>query len=172
MMSNTVKWIIRILAGLAVLFLVVALGALVFRYINGSAWQTGPLTLRADEGERGIPWSPMPEGHIPLRPDRWHSGGMVGRIFPFGTLLGLLFCLGFLILVGMGVAAVLAFTRLRKPAPALVTGVPFTPPIEPAVTAGLTHPCPNCQRPVNDDWNHCPYCGIALIPPDEPISAT
>jgi hypothetical protein len=149
-MSNTVKWIFRILAGLAVLFLVVALGALVFRYLTGSTWQIGSLTLRSWEGGREIPKSILPWDHIPLRPYRWHSGVIFDGIFPFGNFFGLLLCLGFLILIGMGVAAVLAFTRLRKPVPATVTGAP----------ARL---CPNCQHPVNEEWNHCPNCGTLLI---------
>lgn len=24
------------------------------------------------------------------------------------------------------------------------------------------HPCPNCKRSVQDDWQNCPYCGTAL----------
>ncbi len=22
--------------------------------------------------------------------------------------------------------------------------------------------CPSCQKPIQSDWSHCPYCGVAL----------
>jgi hypothetical protein len=32
-----------------------------------------------------------------------------------------------------------------------------------------TSSCPNCGRPVQADWNNCPYCGTNLRPPEPPV---
>lgn len=162
-MSKTLKWIIGILAGLAIVFLVVTVGYLVFNYVNGPTWMLETRAFRHWEGEQGFPRHFMPEDGIPLRPNRLLSGD----IFPFRGFFGIFFCLGMLILLGMIVAAlIIALTRTRKPATAVVANVPSPSPNEPTEMAAPSNLCPNCQRPVNEEWNHCAYCGTALNPSD------
>jgi hypothetical protein len=100
---------------------------------------------------------------MPMRPNRWMPFGLLRGFFPFGGFFGGLLCLGFLVLIVLGVAALVAsLTRSQKPAAAIASEAPSTPPAEQAEMAAPSRLCPNCQRPVHDDWSHCPYCGTAL----------
>jgi len=77
--------------------------------------------------------------------------GMMGGygLAPFGwigMLLMWVFPLGVLVLALLGIVwLVNAVSRPKS-----------QPPVAPAKT------CPNCARPVQADWRHCPHCGTAL----------
>jgi len=162
-MSKTMKWMIGILVGLLVICSLAAAGYLVFSRINLSA--RGVTILRDWDGNRPFDRDVAPWDHMPMSPNRWAPDGMMRGFFPFGGLVGGLVCLGFLSLVVLGIAAlVISLRRSRKPATATLSQVePATPGEgEDIATPALT--CSNCQRPVNEDWSHCPYCGATLTP--------
>jgi hypothetical protein len=82
-------------------------------------------------------------------------GGMMGGGFSFmhpfgwgGMLLAWLIPLGVVLLLVFGAVALL--NSLNRP------GNITQPP------AALSRTCPNCSRPAQGDWNHCPYCGQDL----------
>ncbi|HEY5901636.1 MAG TPA: zinc ribbon domain-containing protein [Anaerolineales bacterium] len=77
--------------------------------------------------------------------------GMMGGwgFAPFawvGMLFMWLIPVGFLVLLGLGIAWLVR--SLGSP----------TPPTPPAPGRS----CPNCGRSVQTDWSNCPYCGTAL----------
>jgi len=83
----------------------------------------------------------------------WGMMGGWGRGWGFGPsvwmgIFMLLFPLGFLTLLALGIAwLVKALTASGGQTPA---------------APGKT--CPNCGRPVQTDWQVCPYCGQKLTP--------
>ena len=161
-MSKTTKWIIGIFVGLVVVCVVAALGLLAFSPMHGSAWVMGVHPPRYWDGGRFNPGNVMPWDDMPMRPHRWGRG-----FLPFGGLFRGLFCLGFLLLIGLGVAAlILAITQSRKPAAAIATPAAPTPLVEQTQEAIPARSCPSCQKPIDDGWSHCPYCGTTLTPPD------
>jgi hypothetical protein len=159
-MSKTWKWIIGILIGLIVMCVIAALGFIAFGSMHGTSWVMGAHMPRTWDGGRFNPGNETPWDDMPMRPNR------LGRGFlPFGGLLRGLFCVGFLFLIGLGVAAlIVAITRSRKPVAAMA---PPTPVAEQAQTTIPAKSCPNCQRPVDEGWSHCPYCGTTLTPPEQ-----
>ena len=161
-MSRTWKWIIGIIIGLVVVCAVAALGFWAFGSMHGSTWTLGGHMPRYWEGGRLNRGYMMPWNNMPMRPYGFGRGYL-----PFGGFFRGLIGLGFLFLIGLGVAAlVLAITRSRKPAAAIVAPATSTPPAEQAQAAIPARSCPNCQRPVDEGWSHCPYCGTALTPPE------
>ena len=68
-------------------------------------------------------------------------GGLFGLLF---TLLGLLIPIGLLVLLILGVVWL-----VRSPG-STTTAVPPSPT------------CRHCGRPIQVDWQHCPYCGEEL----------
>jgi hypothetical protein len=160
-MSKTWKWIIGILIGLVVLCVVAGLAFMVFGSIRGGAWVMGTHMPRYWGGGRLNPRNDIPWEHMPMRPNLWMRG-----FLPFGGLLRGLFCLGFLVLLGLGVATlIVAFTKSRKPAAAIAS--PAAPVAEQAQAPIPSRSCPNCQHEVDKDWNHCPFCGTALTSPEQ-----
>lgn len=103
--------------------------------------------------------------------DGWRGYGMrgpgmmgFGRRSMFGGLIGGLFCLGFLALIGLGIYWLVK--RLRKPAAASASVATFaapvaaeTSPVASETTIAEVHPCTKCGEPVQDGWKHCPNCG-------------
>lgn len=83
--------------------------------------------------------------------------GMMGRGFGFfhpmawtGMVLGWLFGLAILVLLGLGIASLIRY--LSEPrSHSDSTALP-----EPAVN------CPNCGRAAQPEWNTCPFCGTSL----------
>jgi hypothetical protein len=73
--------------------------------------------------------------------------GMMGGLNTFGWLLPCLIPFGLLVLLGGGLAWLLATTFRPSPGSS-------------GVSAEAT--CPNCNRPVQADWQICPYCGTSL----------
>jgi hypothetical protein len=149
-MSKTLKWILGIVIGLIVVAVVLAgVGLVVSRWHGGYAMMGGP-ELRGWDGRRG--WS---DDQMPMMRDRSFPMGAARPFAPLWTLgIGLL-CLGGLALIVLGIIALVQVIRRPTPQPAAVA-----PAGEPATAA--THPCPSCERPVQDDWAHCPYCGTDL----------
>jgi hypothetical protein len=161
-MSKTAKWIIGIFIGLVVLCAVVALGFLALSPMRGTALVIGGHMPRLWEGGRPNPGNDMPWDNMPMRPNRVLRG-----FLPFGGLFRGLFCLGFLFLIGLGIAAlVLAITQTRKSPAAVAAPAAAAPPAQAAQAAIPAPTCPNCQRPVDEGWSHCPYCGTALTTPE------
>ncbi|GAB4505097.1 MAG: hypothetical protein Fur0043_20920 [Anaerolineales bacterium] len=76
-----------------------------------------------------------------------HGPGMMWGFAPFGWI-GMLFMalipLGFLALLVLGVVWLVRAVSGNVPAP----------------TAARA--CPNCGKPVQADWQNCPYCGVGL----------
>ena len=146
MISRTAKWIIGILLSLVVLAVVVLGGLWLLNWFGQGYGMMGPRGMMPFFDGRQMPFDGM-------RPYR--------GIFPFGgfRILGLLAgglaCLGFLVLL---VAGVIALAR--------GTGRPSQPAVTPTSIApqspAATETCPNCGRPVQADWSHCPYCGEDL----------
>ena len=166
-MSKTWKWIIGILVGLVLLCGVVSIGFMVFGRINESAWGLGAHAPRVWEGERLFPRNDSPWDDMPMHPNRFFPGRMMPGFLPFGGFFGGLFCLGFLLLILLGIVAlVLSLTRTRNQVAAVASEAPPAPIAEGVAMATPARACSNCQRPLNDDWSHCPYCGTALTPPD------
>jgi hypothetical protein len=159
-MSKTWKWIIGILIGLVVLCVIAGLALMVFGSIRGGTL-VGSHMPRYWDGGRLNPRNEVPWDNMPMRPNLWMRG-----FLPFGGLLRGLFCLGFLALLGLGVAAlVAAFTKSRKPAAAIAS--PAAPVAEQTQTPIPARSCPNCHNVVDNDWNHCPFCGTALKSPEQ-----
>jgi hypothetical protein len=159
------KWMIGILVGLLVLCLLAAAGYLVFNQINLPT--RGVTILRDWDGSRPFDRDVAPWDHMPMRPNRWAPEGMLRGFFPFGGMLGGLVCLGFLSLVVLGIVAlVISLRRSKKPAAAAPSQVGPATPGDGEEMAIPARACPNCQRPVIEDWSHCPYCGTALAPPE------
>lgn len=89
----------------------------------------------------GCPGCPM------MGPWGWGFGGMGWGIGLLMMLVGLLIPL---LILGLIIAAVVGLVQqaTRSGGPS----VPATP----------TARCPQCGRPVQSDWTHCPYCGASL----------
>ncbi len=155
-MSKTAKWILGIIAVLAVLG-VIAVGAfLVFR---GGFGGFRPMML----GRNGAPGF-MP----PFRQDGPHGFNFPGRNFGPGFrrpgFFGIPFfmpiipLLGLLVIVAI-VLGIIWAARGRQPAlkPAAVEQP--LPQVAASAAAPASAACPQCQRPTQPDWMHCPYCG-------------
>lgn len=181
-MKTSTKWILGILLGVVVLGLVCVVGVIGYNLWGGSSgWALETRSGQLWGDENATPWRMMPYNRMPMRPyGDFHMspyGGMRGAWFGFFSPLRLvgfpLLCLGFLALVVIGIVLLVRGTRKPQPAAiaaaapvAAATSEPTTvaepaPPAEAAQTAAT--PCPNCARPVQADWSHCPYCGTALL---------
>lgn len=146
-MRNTWKYI---LTGVVVVIIILVLAAgvlLVLRsgFFGGRTLANGPFGPRLHS----------PFGFMPMM----GGFGIGGLIF---MLFGLLIPLGILGLLVAGVIALFTRSRVVPPAPPVP---PSASPVAPLVTAEPNAPvktCPNCGRPVQADWTHCPYCGAPL----------
>jgi hypothetical protein len=157
-MSKTWKWIIGIVIGLVVICVIAGLAFIAFGAMQRPELVMSNRLPRMWDGGRLNPRNDIPWNNMPMRPNMWMRG-----FLPFGGLLRGMFCLGFLVLIGLGVAALIGvFTQSRKPAAAVATPTPAAPVAEQAPATIPAGSCPNCQRPVEEGWNHCPYCGTSL----------
>jgi hypothetical protein len=124
-MNKTLKWILYILLGLVVIAVV---AGIVFAVFGGF-------------------------GYGMMRPGIWVGDHMRFTNSPIRLIFGGLLCLGILLLVVLGIAALItAVVRGNRPAP----------PTSPTQIAAAEHPCPNCGRITQEDWKTCPYCGTPL----------
>jgi hypothetical protein len=168
-MKKSTKWILGIGIGLLCLAALVAIGYVAFSWWNGSSWMMGARAYRGWGDERALPWQGMPGQRMPWRempmhPDRGMPFTRINVFYPLRIAAGGLLCLGLLALIGLGVIA-------------LVRSVsrPSQPAETPMVQASAALACSNCERPVQDDWKLCPYCGNQLaenpageLPPTSP----
>jgi uncharacterized membrane protein len=144
-MNKTLKWILGILIGLLVLAAIAAVAFFGFGGWYGHGMM-GAYGFRNWEG-RGV--MPMHPGGFWGRSGGFRGGGF----FWLGMLPGLLFNLGILVLIVLGVIyLVRALTGHRAPA---TTNAQISA-AEPVKT------CSNCGKSVQADWMHCPYCGNSL----------
>lgn len=91
----------------------------------------------------------------------WRGGMMDGWSW-MGRGHGLFFPFGFL---GMGLMMlwpVVLVVLLVLGGVAIVNNLNGSKRTAPPQTALPAHPCPNCSKPVQADWNNCPYCGNPL----------
>ena len=159
-MKTSSKWILGIVIGLVVLAALGAVGYLAARQWIGGRGPAEAYARPYWDGDRAMPWRGMPWQGMPGQIMPHHSGqilpgfrpGAFMLLFPAG--LGLL-CLGLLALIGLGAVALVRSLKGTSTAAAPVQA------IQPAEAPAMT--CPNCGRPVQDDWGHCPYCGTALL---------
>ncbi len=168
-MSRTLKWIIGIVIAVVVIAAVVLVGFWAFTHFVGIG--------RVVAINRGFPmpnygpnYGPnngprLPYRNMPMMPYYGYPGSRLGGLLPLGISL-----FGFLVIVGL--IALVLILLFRRPATAAYTPA-ATGPVEEtttapssaapaATTAPATHPCPNCGRVVQDDWNVCPYCSTQL----------
>lgn len=149
-MSTVAKWIVGIVIGLLVLAALAVFGLLIFLRFSGASGLVGFHAVRPFEG-RVYPMQPF--NRLPTQ--------RFGGVLPFGFFLGRLIFPVFLILIVIGgIILLFGLLRSRRPATASITN---TAPITSAAPGQtLSRACPNCERMVQDDWTHCPYCGTEL----------
>jgi hypothetical protein len=168
-MNKGLKWFLGIVIGLVLVAALVGVGFVAFNHWRGSGWMMANRNIRSFNNERAFPWRNMP-GIIrppeenPIRPFARAPLARFGVFRPLPALFGCLVCLGFLILVVLGV--VYLVRGPRKPQQAAVGPAPIAPPTTaspaPSPVQATSHPCPHCGQLIQDDWKHCPYCGGPL----------
>ncbi len=176
-MKTRTKWILGIIVGLVVVAVIV--GAAFFFF---NRWHFGGGWMMSDRFFG--PFDDWPEMHMnPIQrmPGRFHGGF---GFFPWRAIGGGLVCLSLLaLLIGGVVLLVRSLRRSNQPATTTAPSAPVTTPAAPApaasaipfeaaptvaavtpapVTAPESKTCSSCQRPVQPDWSHCPYCGNNL----------
>jgi hypothetical protein len=175
-MKKVWKWVIGVVIVLVVVAALVG-GAFLMRshFANvvsvAKSTQPGLRVPGFDDGQRGPGRYP---GMMPFGGGGWGDGygrhmrgfGMMGfgRRSLFGGLIGGLFCLGFLALIGLGIYWLVR--RLRKPAvasaPVATVAAPVAAETKPVASDAMVadvHPCSKCGEPVQNSWKHCPNCG-------------
>ena len=146
-MNTATKWIIGIVVGLILLTAIVGIGYLAFSRWPGPIWVMRSPGIHPWEDGRGMP----------LLPFRGLPAQRFIGFFPLRFLGGGLIFTGALVLIVLGV--IWLVRSLGRPQPSSPLAVP-TP--APAVPQPAAQACPNCKRPVQEDWSHCPYCGADL----------
>lgn len=145
--KTTTKWILGIAIGLIALVAIVSLGYLIFNHWGEPVWAIRAPGIHPREG-----WRDMP-----MRPYRVMPPQRIIRYFPLRFLGGGLIYLGLLALIILGIIALIrGLGRPQTSALAAQTGSAAV------VTQATSQICPNCKRPVQEDWQHCPYCGTDL----------
>ncbi|MBI5955371.1 MAG: hypothetical protein HY871_00055 [Chloroflexi bacterium] len=95
----------------------------------------------------------------------WGPGGMMGGWYPGGMMGGPGFGLGLFRLLTMAAMVGLPVLFLVLLALGIVWLVKyFSAPQAPGATAAVqpSATCKSCQKPVQADWQVCPYCGNKL----------
>ena len=144
-MKTSTKWILGILIGLVVVAVLVALGFFAFGSWDRPGMIIGPRAFRYWEDRGEVPFPRMP-----MRPERMMPMVWFG-VSPWRMFAGSLLWLGLFVLIVLGVITLAH--GLRRPAQAVVAPVQSISP---------ARACPNCDRPLQPDWVHCPYCGHDL----------
>lgn len=153
------KWIIGIVVGLIVVAVLVGAAFLVHGFLmSGHSVATlripAPNTGQGPQGNQprrfGMPGNGMPyngKSYNGMPGFGWHRHGMMGfgPMMAFGGMIFGLLCLGGLVLLVIGIVWL-----VRRPTA-----------VQP-VAAPVLHACPKCEKPVQADWNNCPYCGKKL----------
>lgn len=149
-MSTAAKWIVGIIIGLLVLAALAVFGLLIFLRFNGANGLLGFHAVRPFEGRV-----------YPIQPFNRLPTHRFGGLLPFGFFLGRLIFPVFFILIVLG-GIILLFGLLRARRPAIASRMNAAPMTSTAPGQSQSRACPNCERAVQDDWNHCPYCGTEL----------
>ena len=141
-MKKVWKWILGIVIGLVVL--VVLVGA---AFLMRGGFHAGRI-----ENEHLRTWSQQAPGMMPNSGFGYQMGGPgrmnYGGMGVFGGFLGGLIALGFLTLIVLGIVWLARNLRTLKPVD--------MPTVAPAVVMTT---CKKCGKPIQADWNNCPYCG-------------
>lgn len=154
-MNKTLKWILGIVAALLVLAVIAGVVFFVAGHWGGARWMMGARSSPFFDDRYGRRFM-MPMGH------GWFPMMRFGGFFPLGLLFGGLFwgLVTFLVVLG-----VISLFRGRKSAGQTVVSAtpaaPVAPPVE-THSQSVVHVCSNCGRAVQEDWEHCPYCGNKL----------
>jgi hypothetical protein len=141
--------------GLVVIAVLVGVGFMVFGF---HAYRS-EARLMPGFSQRG--YGIMPYGGF----EHMRAPGMMGRGWsPLGGFFGGLICLGFLVLLVLGI--IWLVRSLRRPTtvasvPTAVASMPApvsqsTPEVMPEA---VVNPCKRCGKPLQDDWKVCPHCG-------------
>ena len=163
-MKTITKWILGIVISLVVVVALAAIGFLVMSRWGGAGWMMDGRAGQFWDGGRALPWRGLPGREMPIHPN-WRVPVLwFGGFSPLRMIAGGLIWLGLLALIVLGVLT-LVRGLIRPPQPAIVSVTETSPASASAPVSGQvpSQACPNCQRPVQDDWNHCPYCGYALL---------
>jgi hypothetical protein len=159
-MSKGLKWFLSIIAGLAIVTVLVLAGFWVFNRWHEGGWMMGDRVYRFNDGwalpGRNVPGQGTPLNERPMQPV-W--GRPVSRLGGFHPLQALFLCLigvGFIVLV---VGAVVYLVRPQHPVAPSVAALPPAPAASPVSIQACSH----CGRTVQVDWSHCPYCGSPLM---------
>jgi hypothetical protein len=161
-MSKVWKWIIGIVAVLVVVGVVVG-GAWVVRnrlFKMERVFLANPPSQQAPEGRVPGPFFGQRDGLRGMMPYGGRMFHMMGRggfgmdRMGFGGLVGGLFMLGLLALIGVGIAALVrGANRPVGTVAAVAAPVAVTPP------PAMVHACKKCGQSVQDGVNFCPNCG-------------
>jgi hypothetical protein len=95
-----------------------------------------------------------PRGMMPFGGRGYNMMGRMGFGMGFGGLIGGVFILGLLVLLGLSIAALVR--GASRPVAAVSTAAApaaVTPP------PAMMHACKKCGQPVQDGGNFCPNCG-------------
>jgi len=147
-MKKVWKWVIGIVLGLFVLAVLVGVGFMAFRGFHAVRVQDGYTRGWSQQGPGRMPNDGF---GLPMRgPGMMDRGGMM----PFLGFIGGLVCLGILVLIGLGIIWLVRAThksaRVESPATSM------DPAEMPAPTMDT---CKKCGKPIQAEWNNCPYCG-------------
>lgn len=168
-MKKGLKWLLGIVIGLVIVAALVIGALVVFNHFRGSGVFATNRSYRFSYNQRVMPWQNMPGLTRPpernfVRPFVTSPFSRIGMFRPLSWLFGCLVCLGFIILVVLGVVYL-----IRGPRRAQQSAVSPAPMASPAATAApsapvqaTVHACPHCGQMVQDDWKHCPHCGGPL----------
>jgi uncharacterized membrane protein len=147
-MSTTAKWIIGIVIGLLIVAALAVFGFIIFIRLNGAGGVIGYHSIRPFEGQI-----------FPQRPFNRLPGQRISAFLPLGFFLGRLIFPAFLFLIVIaGIILLFSLFRSRRPAANSISSTAT----EIASDHATRRSCPNCERAVQDDWSHCPYCGTIL----------
>lgn len=198
-MKTMIKWILGIVIGLLVVAVLVAAGIFFFSRWTYPAWsmesrmeqrfegrQLPPRQVNPPQGapRQNNPPRADPRGeipyyhhmqpyHMPMYPYGGFDRRPFTRFFPLGLIFGSLLWLCFLALAIYGGIALVR--NLRSPRQASETPAPAVAApleVEEAQPIPAMHACPSCERLVQEDWSHCPYCGASLHPGELDIPTT
>jgi hypothetical protein len=174
-MKTSTKWILGIVIALLVLCVIGGVGGVVAtRWFGGIGWHMDGWSRQPWSDQDGVqPWRQMPmhpDQGMWMKPYNDGRSMMLGRFAPLRLAATSLLCLGMLALVVIGIVLLVRGTRKSNspPVPTAVVSA-AAPEAEPQAVAEDVSPaaaepapvktCPNCGRPVEDEWSHCPYCG-------------
>ncbi len=168
-MKKGLKWLLGIVIGLVVVAILVGVGFFAYNHFRGTGFMVANRSYRFSYNNRVFPFRNMPGNVRPpngnyIRPFAGTSLSRIGVFRPLSWLFGCLVCLGFLILVVLGVVYLIRGPRRAQQVAASPTPIapPVTTPPPSSPAQSNVHACPHCGQMVQDDWKHCPHCGGPL----------